>query len=230
MKTKKKLFIILGLVIVLLAASATFALADTGGQIRACVYKDGTLYLLTSATSTCKNGSTLLAWNITGPQGPAGPQGPKGDTGTTGATGPQGPAGPASLAALDGISCGDSLTGTLHVHTNPVTGEVKFFCYTPHPVTLTIIFHDGSGMTVHGTYTYQDFPYGTYSFAGSSNSTYTLTVDSGTKFPDLTIDHATSPATITCPGAQTGTDSTGSSFSCPAFTLTGDATVEVVGW
>jgi hypothetical protein len=109
---KRKMFFILGLVLIFLAASATWVFAQAiigDGVINACVLKDGTLYI--TSTGTCKKTETLLTWNIMGPQGPqgevgpAGPEGPQGLTGADGAVGPAGPQGemgPAGPAGADG--------------------------------------------------------------------------------------------------------------------------------
>jgi hypothetical protein len=101
-KSKRRFLFILGLVLVLLAASATWALAETNGVIYACVNaSDGTLRIV-SSPAQCKKNETLLSWNImgpkgdtgaTGPQGLQGPQGVQGPKGDTGAIGPQGPKG-----------------------------------------------------------------------------------------------------------------------------------------
>ena len=64
----RKTFIVLGLALILLVASATWALAQSGGVIYACVLKDGTLYIVPDA-GQCKKNETLLSWNIMGPQG-----------------------------------------------------------------------------------------------------------------------------------------------------------------
>ncbi len=67
---KRTEIMLLGLVLLMLAASATLALAQvaaTGGTITACMYRDGTLYI--TSDGACKKGETLLSWNIMGPQG-----------------------------------------------------------------------------------------------------------------------------------------------------------------
>jgi hypothetical protein len=58
----------LGLALILLVASATWALAQSEGVIYACVVNDGTLRIVPDA-SQCKKNETLLSWNIMGPQG-----------------------------------------------------------------------------------------------------------------------------------------------------------------
>ena len=233
MKATHKLLVLIGLVLVLLTASVTFVLADTGGQIRACVNKDGTLYLLTSAAATCKASTTLLTWNIIGPQGPSGPAGPQGPAGTngqdgaTGPQGPQGPAGPASLAALEGTPCGDGLTGKLYSHLDPSTEEVKWFCYS-NPVTLTLVYsQDTSNQNAQGTYSYHDNTVGSYFFKAGSQKIFTLTVESGTTFKDMTFKGDL--ATIICPGTF-GVDNTSGTAVCPVFTITSDTDISIAGW
>jgi hypothetical protein len=90
-----------GLALVLtLAVGSTWALAETGGVIRACMVKKSGNVRIISGTQKCTANETLLEWNKMGPPGPAGPkgpagtQGPKGDTGATGSAGPQGATGP----------------------------------------------------------------------------------------------------------------------------------------
>jgi len=72
-----------------------------GGEIEACVKKNGVIKLL--LTTSCKKNETPLSWNIEGPKGdtgpqgdsgPVGPQGPMGDVGPIGPEGPQGDVGP----------------------------------------------------------------------------------------------------------------------------------------
>ena len=116
-KYNKRFFIILGVTLVLLLASAIYALAQTDGEIHACVHNDGTLYIV-SDPAECKKNETPLTWNITGPKGDPGLacwdmngdgiqnaeedinvdglwdtadcKGAQGDPGLTGAQGPQG--------------------------------------------------------------------------------------------------------------------------------------------
>ena len=45
----KKFFIVMGLALMMLAASVTWVLAQSDGVINACVLKDGTLYIVTDA-------------------------------------------------------------------------------------------------------------------------------------------------------------------------------------
>ena len=84
-------------VLVLLLAGGGYAIAASGGQIRACASKrNGALRL----ANKCKKSERRVSWNATGPAGARGPQGAQGPQGT------QGPAGPASGAA------GGDLTGS----------------------------------------------------------------------------------------------------------------------
>ncbi len=89
---KYRLFVIFGLVIILLAASVTWALAQTDGVINACMIpSDGTIRIVADPAD-CKKNETLLTWNI---------MGPKGDKGDPGEQGPTGPAGATGLACWD---------------------------------------------------------------------------------------------------------------------------------
>jgi formylglycine-generating enzyme required for sulfatase activity len=78
---RKRLFVVVGLAaVVVLVAAVTWAWAETGGEINACVNnRDGTLRIV--ANPVCKKTETLLTWNIMGPQGEQGPQGPQGEPG-----------------------------------------------------------------------------------------------------------------------------------------------------
>lgn len=70
----KKLIIAIGLVLLMLAASATWVFAQeimTDGTIYACVLKDGTLRIVSGANQ-CKRTETLLSWNILGQKGDPG--------------------------------------------------------------------------------------------------------------------------------------------------------------
>ncbi len=126
---KRSFLFALGLALVLLAASATWALAQTDGVIYACVVNDGTLRIVPDADQ-CKKNETLLSWNIMGPQGnpglacwdlngdgiqdasedinqdglwdPADCKGAQGDPGPAGADGLQGPAGADGAPGVDG--------------------------------------------------------------------------------------------------------------------------------
>lgn len=137
---KRKLLIIFSLVVVLLVVSATFVYAgfmQDDGTIKACVLKDGTLYLLNSATATCKKTETLVQWNITGPKGDTGATGETGPAGAQGLQGEQGPAGPASLTAFEGTDCTrNSYTGQVHVDVDGNTGSVSVTCLVPPTSTL----------------------------------------------------------------------------------------------
>jgi hypothetical protein len=105
---KSRLFIILGLALVLLGASATWVFASSSdGTIYACMNpSDGTIRIV-SDPANCRKNERLLSWNIMGPKGdkgdpgPAGPAGPEGPAGKDGATGPAGPAGTNGLACWD---------------------------------------------------------------------------------------------------------------------------------
>jgi len=137
-KMKFRYLIPLGLTIILLAVSVTWALAQViadGGVIYACVLKDGTLRIVSDANQ-CRKGEALLTWNIMGPAGPkgdtgaTGPQGPKGDTG------PQGVPGSASLSALQGTTCTvGGVASTLQITTDPGTGLVSLVCSPRFSIT-----------------------------------------------------------------------------------------------
>jgi len=66
-----RIHIILGLGLLLLAASVSWALAQTEGIIYACVAKDG-IPTIVSDPAECKKNDYLLFWNIMGPQGDPG--------------------------------------------------------------------------------------------------------------------------------------------------------------
>ena len=84
---KYRLFIILGLVIILLAASVTWALAEADGVINACMIpSDGTIRIVADPAQ-CKKNETVLSWNIMGPKGDKGDPGEPGAAGPTGETG-----------------------------------------------------------------------------------------------------------------------------------------------
>lgn len=134
-KHNKRFSIILGVTLVLLLASATYALAQTDGEIHACVHNDGTLYIVADPAE-CKKNETTLTWNIMGPKGDPGLacwdmnggdgiqdagedingdglwdtadcEGAQGNPGPAGALGPQGPQGEPGNLALAGQSCLD---------------------------------------------------------------------------------------------------------------------------
>jgi hypothetical protein len=103
--------ITLGLALVLLAASTSWAFAQVaagGGTIYACVnVNDGALRIVSDST-VCKKNEHGLSWNILGPKGdqgeagPVGPEGPAGKDGVTGPAGPQGPKGDPGEAGSQG--------------------------------------------------------------------------------------------------------------------------------
>ena len=61
----------------------------SGGQLRGCVNKGGSLTLLKSGKH-CKRGQQQIAWSQQGPAGPQGLPGAKGDTGAPGQNGSNG--------------------------------------------------------------------------------------------------------------------------------------------
>jgi len=72
------LFVILGLAIIILAASGTWVMAQTDGVINACmVPSDGTIRIVADPAQ-CKKNETLLSWNIIGPKGDPGDAGQPG--------------------------------------------------------------------------------------------------------------------------------------------------------
>jgi hypothetical protein len=91
MKISNRIVVVTVLVLVLVGG-ATWAWAQTDGQIKACV-KDGKVIALGLADQvTCdEDKEDTLIWNIVGPQGPQGPQGPEGPQGPQGPQGPEGP-------------------------------------------------------------------------------------------------------------------------------------------
>lgn len=70
-------------------------------EIYACV-KDNGLVRISTTSTTCGTGETLLSWNTQGPAGPQGPQGP------VGPQGPQGPAGGGGIGQYDPAKFKDS--------------------------------------------------------------------------------------------------------------------------
>jgi len=101
---KNRLLIILGLVLFLLGASATWVFAQTvsgDGMINACVNpNDGTIRIVSDPV--CKKNESLLSWNIMGPKGDKGDPGPTGPAGPQGEQGPQGSQGEQGLQGLQG--------------------------------------------------------------------------------------------------------------------------------
>ncbi len=99
LKIKKvRSMIIVGLVIIMLAASATWVMAATDGVINACVVTTtGTIRIVSDPTK-CKRTETSLTWNVLGPKGDKGDPGEPGPIGLTGAAGPQGPQGEQGVA------------------------------------------------------------------------------------------------------------------------------------
>lgn len=74
--SKRRFFTILVVALVLLAASVTWALAQSEVvTYSACVNNaSGTIHML-SGDETCNNNEVLIQWNNVGPQGPQGPPG-----------------------------------------------------------------------------------------------------------------------------------------------------------
>jgi len=112
-----RFFIILGLALVLLGFSATWAFAQVAsgdGTIYACMIpSDGTIRIVADLAS-CKKNEQQLSWNILGPQGPqgeAGPAGSQGPQGEPGPAGPEGPAGPQGPTGLTGPQGEQGLQG-----------------------------------------------------------------------------------------------------------------------
>ncbi len=103
LKNKKvRLMIVVGLVIVMLAASVTWVMAQTDGVINACVVTTtGTIRIVSDPTK-CKKTETSLVWNMLGPKGDKGDPGEPGPIGLTGSAGPQGEQGVAGPAGLQG--------------------------------------------------------------------------------------------------------------------------------
>ncbi len=89
---KKRWSIILGLAFLMLAASGTWAMAETSAAINACVVPSTGAIRIVTDPLKCKKTETLLTWNILGP---------KGDQGDPGPLGPAGPAGESGLACVE---------------------------------------------------------------------------------------------------------------------------------
>jgi len=64
------------------------AMAQAPDRIFACVNNNSGQTVIVAQNATCPNNSSLVVWNVVGPQGPIGPQGPQGLTGPAGAQGP----------------------------------------------------------------------------------------------------------------------------------------------
>ena len=97
MKFSSKLVVIFVAVLAIsLVGGATWAFAQTSGEIAACVDVKGKVsYLGFDENVSCNpNKETKITWSITGPQGEPGVMGPAGADGATGATGDTGPQGP----------------------------------------------------------------------------------------------------------------------------------------
>ncbi|TEU19094.1 MAG: hypothetical protein E3J21_04580 [Anaerolineales bacterium] len=83
------------LLAIVLVGGATWALADDGNTIYACVTPGGTIRIV-AGEEECRGQESPESWNRTGPSGPMGPTGPtgaKGDQGDQGLMGPTGPTG-----------------------------------------------------------------------------------------------------------------------------------------
>lgn len=98
MKARQKWALVFALVVIIAAASATWALAQSDGLIYACADNKTGVIHLAKGPQQCTAKEKALAWNITGQAGPAGPQGEKGDPGPAGADGPVGPKGDSGLS------------------------------------------------------------------------------------------------------------------------------------
>lgn len=109
---KNKLFLIVGILILLLAGGMTWALAQGEGVIYyACVNKSSGTIKIINEGEGCKNNETLIQWNQVGPQGPAGPQGPQGPQGEQGLRGEPGPQGEQGLQGEKGDKGEQGLQG-----------------------------------------------------------------------------------------------------------------------
>ena len=98
---KKRIFIILGIILVLgMMAGTAYAFTD-GGVIHACVKDDGQVRIV-KETSDCKSQETYIEWSIVGPRGEKGDQGSQGEMGPVGPQGPQGENGIQGLQGLQG--------------------------------------------------------------------------------------------------------------------------------
>lgn len=90
---KKRLLAVGGVTVLILCVTVGTALAETGGEIHACVNPAG-MPRIVADDGECKSQETHLVWNIVGPQGERGPQGDVGPRGEVGPQGPQGDIGP----------------------------------------------------------------------------------------------------------------------------------------
>ena len=98
----------LAIIAAALAVAGLDAAAQTATTFHACVDKNGNI-VMSTATATCKAGTTRIQWNNPGPQGPQGPQGTQGPQGPQGQQGPQGVQGPPGTARGGGLEVVDAL-------------------------------------------------------------------------------------------------------------------------
>ena len=108
-RPRKRLLLVGGLLAVGFAAvGIAYAAIPNGGVISGCYAKNsGSLRVIDSPTTTCRNGENALAWNQQGPKGDKGDQGLKGDKGDQGLKGDKGdPGQPGSSAAYTNYGSG----------------------------------------------------------------------------------------------------------------------------
>jgi hypothetical protein len=97
MKATKRIFLAIGLVI-LLAVGGSLVMAGNGRNlIHACANDSTGVLRLVEAGEECWRGETPVTWSVVGPAGPQGAAGPQGPQGVPGDAGPAGPIGPQGL-------------------------------------------------------------------------------------------------------------------------------------
>jgi hypothetical protein len=94
---------------IVFVAFASSAHAQAPQQLYACVNNNSGEIKLVGHNATCNGNSTLVVWNVAGPQGMIGPQGP------------QGPAGAPGLIGLSEYTCGDNFFGQIVPIFTPVS-------------------------------------------------------------------------------------------------------------
>jgi hypothetical protein len=97
------------------------AMAQAPTQIFACVNKNSGQTFIVAQNATCPVNSSLVVWNVVGPQGPIGPQGAQGPAGPAGAQGPSNAflADNSQVFGSKSIASGDNFTPLLTLSLPP---------------------------------------------------------------------------------------------------------------
>lgn len=133
--------VFVGILIFVITGGIAHIMASDDVQIRACVKKNGTIYIISDAGSdqACKANDTLLSWNITGAQGSKGDSGDQGPIGPKGDVGDLGPAGPQGAKGEKGDTGPQGLNGQSSLSTSYKLVDVD------HKVIGDLITIDGQG-------------------------------------------------------------------------------------